>query len=196
MVEDIAVQRENGARERIVAAARHLFAARGFHQTAMADLAKEAKVSVGALYRSFDNKADIIRAIIRDDRERALNDLTLLSEGLSEGKLTVEQALEQLVLAQFSHKEDALAHEIMAEAHRNDDVADGIGDFCGHFRGMLGRIIHFANPALADEELTGVEELLLASMFGFAHRKLSRPELDEETTARIATKLILKALRV
>ena len=40
-------------------AARSLIAERGFHQTAMADIAKEAKVSVGAIYRAFENKADI-----------------------------------------------------------------------------------------------------------------------------------------
>ena len=67
MVENIAVQRDIGARERIVAAARCLFSSRGFHQTAMADLAKEAKVSVGAIYRSFESKADIVRAIIVAD---------------------------------------------------------------------------------------------------------------------------------
>jgi len=196
LVENIAVQRDVGARERIVAAARHLFASRGFHQTAMADLAKEAKVSVGAIYRSFESKADIVRAIISADTEQTLEDLNRLYDGLSDGRQTIEQVLEQLILEQFASKEGALSHEILAEAHRNADVAGTIGDFCCTYRRIIGRIVEVVNPNLSLEEREGAEELLLACMFGFAHRNLARPQLDAATTASIATKLILQALRL
>lgn len=196
VVENIAVQRDVCARERIVAAARNLFATRGFHQTAMADLAKEAKVSVGAIYRSFEGKADIVHAIILADTERNLADLNRLCDSLTQGRITVEQGLEQLILAQFSDSIDALSHEILAEAHRNADVSGTIGRFCGQYREALGRIVRFANPGLSQEEMDGAEELLLACTFGFAHRNLARPVQDDETTARIAARLILQALRV
>lgn len=196
MVENIAVQRDAGARERIVAAARCLFASRGFHQTAMADLAKEAKVSVGAIYRSFESKADIVRAIIVADTQQTLEKLNGLCAGLCEGQQTLEQVLEQFILAQFAPKEEALSHEILAEAHRNADVAGTIGDFCCTYRQIIGRIVEVANPNLSPEDREGAKELLLACMFGFAHRNLARPQLDAATTARIATRLILQALRV
>lgn len=196
MVENIAVQRDIGARERIVATARCLFASRGFHQTAMADLAKEAKVSVGAIYRSFQSKADIVRAIILADTEQTLAQLNGLCDGLSEGRQTIEQVLEQFILAQFAHKQEALSHEILAEAHRNAEVAGTIGDFCCTYRQTIGRIVEVVNPDLSAEDREGAEELLLACMFGFAHRNLARPQLDAATTARVATKLILQALRI
>lgn len=195
MVENIAVQRDIGARERIVAAARCLFSSRGFHQTAMADLAREAKVSVGAIYRSFDNKADIVRAIIDNDMERVLAELDALCDSLEAGQLTVEQAFETLILSQFAKKEEALSHEILAEAHRNADVAGTIGDFCGQCRATIGRMARVANPDMKAEDMEGTEELILACMFGFAHRNLAQPRLDNETTARIGSRLILNALR-
>ena len=196
MDEDVAVQREVGARDRIISAARCLFSSRGFHQTAMADLAKEAKVSVGAIYRSFDNKADIVRAIIHNDMERVLAELQALCERLEAGHLTVEQAFEHLILSQFAQKEEALSHEILAEAHRNVDVAGAIGAFCGQCRATIGRMARVGNPGLSGEDMEGAEELILACMFGFAHRNLAQPQLDNQTTARIASRLILNALRV
>jgi AcrR family transcriptional regulator len=47
-------------RAEILAAARRCFARDGFHQTAMPDIAREAGVSVGAPYRYFASKEELI----------------------------------------------------------------------------------------------------------------------------------------
>lgn len=195
MVENIAVQRDVPTKERIVAAARTLFATRGFHQTAVADLAREAQISVGAIYRSFESKADIVHAIVQADTERRLVALNGFCDSLEQGQVTIEQGLEHLILAQFCGNADALTHEILAEAHRNAAVSGTIGDFCERYREILGRVARIANPELSREDQDGAQELMLACMFGFANRNLSHPFLDNERTARVATRLILQALR-
>ncbi|QWF79330.1 TetR/AcrR family transcriptional regulator [Amycolatopsis sp. CA-230715] len=53
-------------RAEIVAAARRRFARTGFHQTSMPDIAKEAGVSVGAPYRYFAGKEEIILELAGD----------------------------------------------------------------------------------------------------------------------------------
>jgi AcrR family transcriptional regulator len=50
-------------REQILAAARTCFLSKGLHNTSMQDLIKEAGLSVGAVYRYFKSKNDIITAI-------------------------------------------------------------------------------------------------------------------------------------
>jgi AcrR family transcriptional regulator len=50
-------------REQILAAARTCFLNKGLHNTSMQDLIKEAGLSVGAVYRYFKSKNDIISAI-------------------------------------------------------------------------------------------------------------------------------------
>jgi AcrR family transcriptional regulator len=50
-------------REQILAAARTCFLNKGLHNTSMQDLIKEAGLSVGAVYRYFKSKNDIINAI-------------------------------------------------------------------------------------------------------------------------------------
>ncbi|MHA6765504.1 TetR/AcrR family transcriptional regulator [Streptacidiphilus sp. PAMC 29251] len=58
--------RREAKRAEIVAAARRCFSRDGFHQTSMPDIAQEAGVSVGASYRYFAGKEDIILEIAGD----------------------------------------------------------------------------------------------------------------------------------
>jgi AcrR family transcriptional regulator len=50
-------------REQILAAARRCFLRNGLHNTSMQDLIREADLSVGAVYRYFKSKTEIINAI-------------------------------------------------------------------------------------------------------------------------------------
>src|SRR5690625_2374605 len=58
-------------RERIIAAARHLFGQKGFHNTTTAELATEAAVSTDQIYRHFDAKADIVLPFSKEPCVRA-----------------------------------------------------------------------------------------------------------------------------
>lgn len=51
---------------RILVAGRNIFGQAGYVSMRMGDLAAEAKLSMGALYRYFDNKDDVFLAIIHD----------------------------------------------------------------------------------------------------------------------------------
>src|SRR3546814_10561955 len=54
-------------RETIVDAARRLFGSKGFYATTTAELAEEASVSVGQIYRLFTDKDDVILAIVEEN---------------------------------------------------------------------------------------------------------------------------------
>lgn len=60
---------------RILAAARKLFAHYGYSKTTMADIASECGMSPGNIYRFFEGKLDIAEAIAREDDQRRLADL-------------------------------------------------------------------------------------------------------------------------
>ncbi|MDJ0382370.1 TetR/AcrR family transcriptional regulator [Streptomyces sp. G-G2] len=62
----ITAERRAANRAQIVAAARRCFSRDGFHQTSMPDIAAEAGVSVGAPYRYFAGKEEIILEIAGD----------------------------------------------------------------------------------------------------------------------------------
>ncbi len=58
-------------REQILAAAKRVFAANGFHATTIADVARQAGVSYGIVYWYFDNKEALFRSLM-DGEEQAL----------------------------------------------------------------------------------------------------------------------------
>ena len=57
-------------REQILVAARRVFARDGYVKTRMSDVAEEADVSLGALYRYFSNKDDVFENLLGDTHER------------------------------------------------------------------------------------------------------------------------------
>jgi AcrR family transcriptional regulator len=57
---------EPRARTKILEASRKLFARRGFSETSMGDIARGAQVARATVYNNFDDKQDILAAIIRD----------------------------------------------------------------------------------------------------------------------------------
>jgi AcrR family transcriptional regulator len=56
---------DSRTRGRILAAAADRFAAFGYRRTGMAEIARQAGVAAGTLYRYFDSKEEIFRAVIR-----------------------------------------------------------------------------------------------------------------------------------
>ncbi len=57
---------EPRARTKILEASRKLFARRGFSETSMGDIARAAQVARATVYNNFDDKQDILAAIISD----------------------------------------------------------------------------------------------------------------------------------
>ena len=114
-------------RSQILDAALVCFAKRGFHQASMHDISSEAGISVGLIYRYFENKEAVISAMadrhkkeIGEVLERARQAPTLL------------ESLEILFTAHCCENEprviSAFVVDLYAEASRNPPVADLVRD--------------------------------------------------------------------
>ncbi len=189
------MQHEPSGRDRVLNAARDLFTVHGFHQTSMAELAAAAQVSVGQIYRLFKGKEDIIEAIVESDiREREALILGL-QKRLDAGEIGIERTFELLLLEGMDNPHEALSFDILAEGFRNPRVGRTIVEMCAQLRKSLGSFACAANPDLSGEALKGAEEIVLASMFGLGHRRLSAPEISPERLAKSAAGMIVAALR-
>jgi AcrR family transcriptional regulator len=60
----VSVQEKSQRRDEIIAAAKEVFATKGFHATTIADIAKEAGLSYGSIYWYFDSKDDLFHTLI------------------------------------------------------------------------------------------------------------------------------------
>src|SRR5207244_6153753 len=56
---------DSPTRARVLAAAEQRFATFGYRRTGIAEIARDAGVAAGTLYRYFDNKEEIFRAVMR-----------------------------------------------------------------------------------------------------------------------------------
>jgi AcrR family transcriptional regulator len=74
---------------RITAAARRIFATKGFHATDMADIAGEVGLARNSLYRYFSNKDTLLVACIQGDMEPHLDRLVALVDDYPEPALRI-----------------------------------------------------------------------------------------------------------
>jgi TetR/AcrR family transcriptional regulator, repressor for uid operon len=111
----------------ILDAALVCFAKRGFHQTSMHDISAEAGISVGLIYRYFENKEAVISAMA--DRHKKE-----ISEMLQRARQapTLLESLEILFTAHCCEDAPQLVSafvvDLYAEASRNPHVADLVRD--------------------------------------------------------------------
>ena len=114
-------------REQILNAAMVCFARRGFHQTSMHHISGEAGISVGLIYRYFENKDAVISAMA-DNHKREIQQVLERARGAE----TLLAALETLFTAHCCENEPqvtaAFVVDLFAEASRNPRVAELVRD--------------------------------------------------------------------
>jgi TetR/AcrR family transcriptional repressor of uid operon len=175
-------------RVQILDAALVCFAKRGFHQASMHDISAEAGISVGLIYRYFENKDAVISAMadrhkkeIHEVLERAQQAPTLL------------ESLEILFTAHCCEDApqvvSAFVVDLYAEASRNQRVADLVRDVLQ--TAMSGVTDLIARSPEAESAAHGLKpheqaELIFAVSRGMLMRDVLQPQ--EMTAAERRTR--------
>jgi TetR/AcrR family transcriptional regulator, repressor for uid operon len=172
----------------ILDAALVCFAKRGFHQTSMHDISGEAGISVGLIYRYFENKEAVISAMADRHKEE-------IGEVLERARKapTLLESLEILFTAHCCENEprliSAFVVDLYAEASRNPHVADLTRDVLetamDGVRDLIARAPEVRN---AGNDLTPNElaELIFAVARGMLMLDVLRPQ--EMTAAERRTR--------
>jgi len=109
-------------REHILDAAELCFARSGFHRTTMQDIAREANVSLGALYVYFASKEALIAGIAERDRAKLHAQLAQLAD--APDLIAALGRLGEHYTEEEPHYKRVLCIEIGAEATRNPVVGE------------------------------------------------------------------------
>src|ERR1700739_2725230 len=113
----------------ILDAAVACFAKRGFHQASMHDISAEAGISVGLIYRYFQNKEAVIAAMA-DRHKKEINEILERARQAA----NLRESLETLFTAHCGEAEPqvtaAFVVDLFAEASRNPCVAELVRDVC------------------------------------------------------------------
>jgi AcrR family transcriptional regulator len=181
-------------REAILAAAVVCFERRGLHGTTTDDIAAEAGLSNGALYRYFDGKNAIIDAIAaeRHEQERALLASALRAED-------PRRAVDDFVTAYFTWLADpdelrrrrvnihvwaaALADERLAAV-----VAEGVAPAQDVVRAFEQAVASGALPAHVDA--TALVQVILAMLQGYVLQAAWDPAIDPHRYAATCVALL------
>ena len=111
-------------RAQILSAARTCFATSGFKATTVDDIAAEAGVSVGLLYRIFASKTAIVEAIILEQVEAQIAEAFEIISASPKSGIDRAKALEGFEDAARNPQQLALTFEMAAEACRNQPLRE------------------------------------------------------------------------
>jgi TetR/AcrR family transcriptional regulator, repressor for uid operon len=162
-------------RTQILDAAVVCFAKRGFHQASMHDISAEAGISVGLIYRYFENKDAVISAMADRHKKQIQEVLERASQAPS-----LLESLEILFTAHCSSGRgprvtSAFVVDLFAEASRNTRVAELVRDVCETSRnGVTDLIARSPEMQNASGDLTPrqIAELIFAVNDGMLMREV------------------------
>jgi len=180
-------ERHRIRREQILVAARHCVIRGGFHATTMDEIAREAELSVGQIYRYFENKNAIIEAIINAMLERRTNWVRATL-----GRETLARTLTKSLLEPpESSDPDWLLHlEATAEASRNPDVRKLLQAADRSLQNAARETMRLDYPEMSDNDINARIELLATLFEGSAFRDTVRTSLLNDVYVATLTALL------
>jgi len=173
-------------RAQILEAARVCFLRKGFHETSMQEIFREAGLSAGAVYLYFKSKDELIATLATERLGKVLEGLKGLLAGNTLPPLEElpHELIGPLLLAHPDDGLERLAVQIFSESQHNPAIADLVGRVVSMMLGNLGRLVGLykqqgiIDPAIPDES---VARVIAALVHGFIVQRSVDPDLDPET---------------
>ncbi len=187
-------------RERLLVAARAVFARRGFHAASVEEIAAEGGYSTGALYSNFSGKEDLFLAVMdREIDEHARE----IEEAVRERTSVAARAQggAERWMAMIEREPDVLLlfMEFWAYAARDEGVRRHVADSFGRARATLTRLIADGARDFELELELPAEQLAIAIdalADGIARQKMADPEaVPDELMGRVLALLLAGATR-
>jgi AcrR family transcriptional regulator len=141
--------RAQETRQRVIHAAHDLFISQGYGRTTIADIARDAGVSVETIYSAFGNKAALLRKVwfVRfrgDEQDVRLFDRAEIQEMLTESDLVVRLRRHAVVYTPVFRRIVPLLRALEAAAASETSAADMVAEFDAR---RLGACTQYAKAA-------------------------------------------------
>lgn len=173
-------------RQQILDAACERVRQSGFHGASMADIAKVAGLSVGQIYRYFENKEAIIGAIVAQDLAEMRDKFAELESQPGTLLDAIEGHLPEAVDKCFDSRRAALALEVVAEAARNPKVAGIVREADEQERALAKTMMERdRKPEWSEEEFQARCETIGLIFDGLLMRAVNHPDLNREALTAV-----------
>lgn len=180
-------------RQQVLDAAAECFRRRGFHGASMAEIAKTAGMSAGHIYNLFENKDDVIAAIVERDRDEIVRRIeeTLHGDDVASAMLA---AVEESFHEPQREAEAALNLEVLAEASRNAKLAQVVVESETTIRHKAMVLIRMtlgpAADTLPSDEIEARASVLGALFNGLMVLSVSQPDLNQAAVTRVMQRVM------
>jgi AcrR family transcriptional regulator len=193
-------QSRANTRERLLAAARGVFARSGFHGASVEEIASAAGFSTGALYSNFDGKADLFLALMEreiDEHAREIEDAVRERASISER--ATGGARRWMTMIEREPELLLLFMEFWAYGVRDPQVREKVAARFAQMREVLTRLIADGVREFDLELALPAEQLAVAIdalADGIARQKLADPEaVPDDLMGRVLSLLFAAVTR-
>jgi AcrR family transcriptional regulator len=193
-------QSKANTRERLLNAARTVFARNGFHGASVEEVASEAGFSTGALYSNFGGKEDLFLALMEREIEAHAHEIsTAVGERHSVAERATGGAKQWMTMIDREPELLLLFMEFWAYGVRDPDMRPRVAEQFGHMRQLLTRLVADGIREFDLELELPAEHLALAIdalADGIARQKLTDPDaVPDELMGRILSLLFAAVTR-
>jgi AcrR family transcriptional regulator len=193
-------QSRANTRERLLAAARSVFASSGFHGASVEEIASRAGFSTGALYSNFDGKEDLFLELMeREIDEHAREIADAVRERASVAERATGGAREWMSMIEREPELQLLFMEFWAYGVRDGRVRPKVAARFAQVRELLGRLILDGVREFDLELELAPDELAIAIdalADGIARQKLADPDaVPDDLMGRVLSLLLAAASR-
>jgi AcrR family transcriptional regulator len=177
-------------------AATKLFAQKGIAAATMAEIAAEAGISPGAIYRYFENKDELARGCMDESAEAIKH----AWENPTSAEVSFVE-LSRLTFAELNKPDVAVDTQLFLERvliFVRDGHAEAIGGFQEEFEKVRAGILYLIErqfgPAPEDVDVKAIAEALYGFYWGARVMKLLMPEVNTDAQVEALHNLIGRAL--
>jgi AcrR family transcriptional regulator len=193
-------QSKANTRERLLAAARRVFARSGFHGASVEEIASEAGFSTGALYSNFDGKEDLFLVLMeREIDEHAREIADAVSARASVSERATGGARQWMTMIEREPEVLLLFMEFWAYGVRDAGVRPKVAARFAQVRELITRLIADGVREFDLELDIPAEQLAVAIdalADGIARQKLADPEaVPDDLMGRVLSVLLAGATR-
>jgi AcrR family transcriptional regulator len=171
-------------REQILAAALACFLRKGLHNTSMQDLIQEAGLSVGAVYRYFKSKHEIIHAIAAD----VAGGIQQHIDAVADRRLPLADSLDAVLDGiEVQLAPDGLlpvALQVWSEATLDPVIGEIVAERYAGLRGSVRRLVEHAvqsGELPAGTDIDAVTPVIFSMIPGYALQRLLIGSPDKKT---------------
>jgi AcrR family transcriptional regulator len=189
--------RAHDRREQILEAAAECVRRSGFHGASMATIAKTAQMSPGHIYNLFENKDEIIAALVERDRDEIIRNI---SESEQSEDLVVDMIgwLERCIEDVTKIGDVALSIEVLAEACRNPKLAAVVQAselvIQNRAAAYVRKALNERGIQLSDEEIMARSTVIGALFNGLMNQSISLPHMNKAAVTQVIRQVVRQLL--